>query len=102
VGALKYLAVLPKIVRYDILHPQRATVLRELAKALDDPKRSVRKEAVEARSVRSVRFFAPIHSDHLIARRQDKLVHVFWLKRRCSLHWKPGENVLLTTVCAIL
>lgn len=51
VGALKYLAVLPKIVRYDVLHPQKAVVLRELAKALDDPKRVVRKEAVDARSV---------------------------------------------------
>ena len=51
VAALKYLAVLPKIVRYTVLHPQKATVLRELAKALDDPKRAVRKEAVEARSV---------------------------------------------------
>ena len=51
VAALKYLAVLPKIVRYSVLHPQKATVLRELAKALDDPKRAVRKEAVEARFV---------------------------------------------------
>jgi DNA repair/transcription protein MET18/MMS19 len=51
VGALKYLAVLPKIVQYSVLHPQKATVLRELAKALDDPKRAVRKEAVHARSV---------------------------------------------------
>jgi len=50
VGALKYLAVLPKIVRYSVLHPQKATVLRELAKALDDPKRAVRKEAVYART----------------------------------------------------
>ena|SRR6266702_46428 len=54
VGALKYLAVLPKIVRYNVLHPQKPTVLRELAKALDDPKRAVRKEAVEARSVPSL------------------------------------------------
>ncbi|KAN0138202.1 ARM repeat-containing protein [Lactarius tabidus] len=50
VGALKYLAVLPKIVQYSVLHPQKATVLRELAKALDDPKRAVRKEAVHART----------------------------------------------------
>ncbi|KDQ61341.1 hypothetical protein JAAARDRAFT_190123 [Jaapia argillacea MUCL 33604] len=49
-AALKYLALLPNVIRYDILHPQKATVLRELAKALDDPKRGVRKEAVEARS----------------------------------------------------
>ena len=50
-GALKYLAVLPKIVRYSVLHAQKPIVLRELVKALDDPKRAVRKEAVDARSV---------------------------------------------------
>lgn len=49
VAALRYLGVLPSIVRYDVLHPHKATVIRELAKALDDPKRSVRKEAVDAR-----------------------------------------------------
>lgn len=47
--ALKYLGVLPEIVRYDILHPYKAQVLRELAICLDDPKRDVRKEAVESR-----------------------------------------------------
>ena len=51
IAALKYLAVLPSLVKYDVLHPQKSTVLRELANALDDPKRSVRKEAVEARYV---------------------------------------------------
>ncbi|RPD59070.1 ARM repeat-containing protein [Lentinus tigrinus ALCF2SS1-7] len=50
VAALRYLAVLPSVVRYDVLHPQKATVIRELAKALDDPKRVVRSEAVEART----------------------------------------------------
>jgi hypothetical protein len=59
VGALKYLAVLPKIVRYDVLHPQKAMVLRELAKTLDDPKRTVRKEAVDARSVQSILSMSP-------------------------------------------
>ena len=49
VAALRYLATLPSVVRYDVLHPQKATVIRELAKALDDPKRVVRSEAVEAR-----------------------------------------------------
>ncbi|TFK91443.1 ARM repeat-containing protein [Polyporus arcularius HHB13444] len=49
VAALRYLAILPSVVRYDVLHPQKATVIRELAKALDDPKRVVRSEAVEAR-----------------------------------------------------
>ncbi|KAF9269073.1 ARM repeat-containing protein [Marasmius fiardii PR-910] len=49
ISALKYLGVLPKVVRYDILHPLKATAIRELALALDDPRRLVRKEAVEAR-----------------------------------------------------
>lgn len=49
VAALRYLATLPSVVRYDVLHPQKTTVIRELAKALDDPKRVVRSEAVEAR-----------------------------------------------------
>ena len=51
IAALRYLAVLPKVVRYDVLHPHRAAVLRDLARALDDPKRAVRKEAVDARYV---------------------------------------------------
>lgn len=50
ISALRFLAALPGVVRYDVLHPSKATVIRELAKALDDPKRAVRKEAVEARS----------------------------------------------------
>jgi len=50
ISALRYLAVLPDIVRYDVLHPHKATVLRELSKVLDDPKRSVRKEGVNART----------------------------------------------------
>ncbi len=50
-AALRYLAILPSLVRYDVLHPHKAAVLRDLAKVLDDPKRAVRKEAVEARYV---------------------------------------------------
>lgn len=50
VAALRYLAILPSLVRYDILHPQKAIVVRELAKVLDDPKKIVRREAVEART----------------------------------------------------
>ncbi|KAF9480547.1 ARM repeat-containing protein [Pholiota conissans] len=50
ISALRYLAVLPSIVRYDVLHPYKLTVLRELAMVLDDPKRAVRKEAVDART----------------------------------------------------
>lgn len=52
-AALRYLGILPSIVRYDVLHPYKATVIRELSKVLDDPKRSVRKEAVDARWVLS-------------------------------------------------
>lgn len=48
--ALQYLGLLPNIVRYDVLHPQKPLVLRELANVLDDPKRTVRKEAVNART----------------------------------------------------
>ncbi|KAJ3521011.1 hypothetical protein NMY22_g12497 [Coprinellus aureogranulatus] len=50
IAALKYLAILPSIVRYDVLHPYKAQVIKELGKALDDPKKAVRKEAVEART----------------------------------------------------
>ena len=49
IAALRYLAILPSIVRYDVLHPYKSTVIRELVKVLDDPKRAVRKEAVDAR-----------------------------------------------------
>ncbi|KAJ3862033.1 ARM repeat-containing protein [Lentinula novae-zelandiae] len=49
VSALRYLGVLPNIVRYDVLHPLKATVIKQLAVSLDDPKRAVRKEAVDAR-----------------------------------------------------
>ena len=67
-GALKYLAVLPKIVRYSVLHAQKPIVLRELAKALDDPKRAVRKEAVDARSV-PIRFFCTAGISHYTSER---------------------------------
>ncbi|CDO69761.1 hypothetical protein BN946_scf184766.g6 [Trametes cinnabarina] len=50
VSALRFLGTLPDVIRYDVLHPQKATVIRELGKALDDPKKAVRKEAVEART----------------------------------------------------
>lgn len=35
-AALKYLALLPGTVRYDLLHPYKTRVLKELAKVLDD------------------------------------------------------------------
>ncbi|KZV93127.1 hypothetical protein EXIGLDRAFT_768350 [Exidia glandulosa HHB12029] len=48
-ASLRYLGVLPAIVRYEVLHPQKALVVRELGKCLDDPRRVIRKEAVDAR-----------------------------------------------------
>lgn len=56
-AALKCLALVPGAVRYDLLHPYKPRVLKDLAKALDDPKRAVRKEAVDAR-------FAPLSTTH--------------------------------------
>ncbi|KAI6041217.1 ARM repeat-containing protein [Pisolithus marmoratus] len=50
IAALKYLALLPGVIRYDVLHPYKAQVLKELGKVLDDPRRAVRKEAVDART----------------------------------------------------
>ena len=38
------------MIRYDVLHPIKAQVLKELGKALDDKKRNVRKEAVDCRA----------------------------------------------------
>ncbi|KAI0056039.1 ARM repeat-containing protein [Artomyces pyxidatus] len=49
IAALRYLAILPQVVRYDVLHPQKPVVLKALTHILDDPKRAVRKEAVDAR-----------------------------------------------------
>jgi len=51
IAALRYLAVLPSIVRYDVLHPVKPDVIRTLGKVVDDPKRSVRKEAVDTRTI---------------------------------------------------
>lgn len=50
--ALRCLGILPQVVRYDILHPYKTQVIRVLGDCLDDPKRDVRKEAVDARSIR--------------------------------------------------
>ena len=74
--------MLPKIVRYDVLHPQKAMVLRELTKALDDPKRAVRKEAVDARFVYSVPSHCP--TTYFAPRSQDKLVYVLRLDDRSA------------------
>ncbi|KAJ7694662.1 Dos2-interacting transcription regulator of RNA-Pol-II-domain-containing protein [Mycena rosella] len=50
-AALRLLAALPAAVRYAVLHPARPAVLRGLAAALDDPRRAVRREAVDAREI---------------------------------------------------
>ena len=76
-AALKYLAVMPSLVKYDVLHPQKPTVLRELAKTLDDPKRAVRKEAVEARCAGSK---LPQELCLTVYMFQNQLVQVHWLK----------------------
>jgi hypothetical protein len=75
--------MLPKIVRYDVLHPQKPMVLRELTKALDDPKRAVRKEAVDARCVYSI--FSQCPAAYFTPRPQDKLVYVLRLDEDACL-----------------
>lgn len=50
VSALRCLARIPETVRYDQLHPYKQSVIRDLLKTLDDPKRLVRQEAVVCRN----------------------------------------------------
>ena len=50
IAALACLGILPDTIRYDVLHTVKTKVLKELAKAIDDPKRTVRREAVACRS----------------------------------------------------
>ncbi|GAA6059776.1 hypothetical protein JCM10212_001984 [Sporobolomyces blumeae] len=50
VSSLEFLALLPSHIPYLSLHPQKALVLRQLGLALDDPRRQVRRAAVECRS----------------------------------------------------
>ncbi|KZP01584.1 ARM repeat-containing protein [Calocera viscosa TUFC12733] len=50
IACLQCLGAVPAAVRYDVLHPLKPTVISQLGKAVDDRKRSVRKEAVEARA----------------------------------------------------
>ena len=71
IAALRYLGTLPSVVRYDVLHPQKATVIRELGKALDDPKRAVRSEAVEARYARRL-----LLAYRILITAQDELVQI--------------------------
>jgi len=50
IASVKSLGAIPSTVRYDIMHPLKPGVIAQLGKAVDDPKRSVRKEAVESRA----------------------------------------------------
>jgi hypothetical protein len=51
IASLQLLGALAMTIQYDKVHPFKVNVIRELQKALDDPKRAVRREAVEARCV---------------------------------------------------
>lgn len=49
-SALSCLAIIPDTIRFEVLHKQKAEVIKELGKAVDDRIRDVRKEAVECRA----------------------------------------------------
>ncbi|KDE05608.1 hypothetical protein MVLG_03980 [Microbotryum lychnidis-dioicae p1A1 Lamole] len=49
-SCLSFLQVLPARVPYHVLHPQKPMVLKQLAQSVDDPKKQVRKLAVDCRS----------------------------------------------------
>ncbi|SCZ87643.1 BZ3500_MvSof-1268-A1-R1_Chr2-2g05109 [Microbotryum saponariae] len=49
-SCLSFLQVLPAQVPYHVLHPQKPMVLKQLAQSVDDPKKQVRKLAVDCRS----------------------------------------------------
>ncbi|GAA5832383.1 hypothetical protein JCM11251_006429 [Rhodosporidiobolus azoricus] len=48
-ASLNFLGTLPAHIPYLTLHSQKATILKELGKAIDDPRRDVRKAAVDCR-----------------------------------------------------
>ncbi|GAA5907475.1 Met18p [Sporobolomyces salmoneus] len=50
IASLEFLALLPNHIPYLTLHPQKTMVLKELGKAIDDPRKEVRRVAVECRS----------------------------------------------------
>ncbi|GAA6018123.1 hypothetical protein JCM8202_000190 [Rhodotorula sphaerocarpa] len=49
-ASLALLAALPAHIPYLVLHSQKPVILKELGRALDDPRRDVRRAAVECRS----------------------------------------------------
>jgi DNA repair/transcription protein MET18/MMS19 len=50
IAALRCLSVFPDVVRFEALQNVKSTVIRGLARALDDPKRMVRRQAVDSRA----------------------------------------------------
>ncbi|RUS23466.1 hypothetical protein BC937DRAFT_86151 [Endogone sp. FLAS-F59071] len=50
IAALRCLSQFPSALRYDVLRPFKTQVLAELAQALDDKKRLVRRHAVDCRA----------------------------------------------------
>ncbi|KAK9448975.1 Dos2-interacting transcription regulator of RNA-Pol-II-domain-containing protein [Limtongia smithiae] len=50
-AALNCLAIIPKTLNVDIVRPYRGEVIRKLVPVLDDPRREVRKAAVDCRQV---------------------------------------------------
>ncbi|GAA5888696.1 hypothetical protein JCM6882_009055 [Rhodosporidiobolus microsporus] len=48
-SSLTFLGTLPAHIPYMTLHSQKATILKELGKAIDDPRRDVRRAAVDCR-----------------------------------------------------
>ncbi|WVF68679.1 hypothetical protein IAT40_003451 [Kwoniella sp. CBS 6097] len=49
-AALVALSLFPDVIRFEALHTQKSIVIKQLGRALDDPLRAVRKEAVECRA----------------------------------------------------
>jgi len=49
-SSLRCIGILPSTVKYSVLHPYKQKVVSQLGRFIDDPKRRVRKEAVDARS----------------------------------------------------
>ncbi len=55
-SSLRCIGILPSTVKYSVLHPYKQKVISQLGRFIDDPKRHVRKEAVDARYVISYPF----------------------------------------------
>jgi DNA repair/transcription protein MET18/MMS19 len=51
ISSLRCLAILPTHIAFEFIEPYRKKVIRQLGMVLDDPKRAVRKEAVDCRHI---------------------------------------------------